>query len=135
MPTVCAHTLAMPANLPTYVAASRLRNMATPTIPTVSCGREAGHLGGHFPTTYDHGKPLCDEALVPTVHLQSVGLAPAKAAGDLVPGDVTAWNFGYRSTVSAVRKVGKVSLDVDLVSEKGETHTRRFRAHRLVAIG
>lgn len=125
----------MPANLTTtYVAASRLRGMAT-TIPTDSCGLAVGHVGNHFPATYDHGKPLCGEALVPTVHLQSYGLAPAKPAGDLAPGDVTLWNWGYRSTVSAVRKVGKVSLDVDLVSDKtGETHTRRFRAHRLVAV-
>lgn len=71
------------------------------------------------------------------VKLQGI-YTPQKAipAGDLKPGMVTIWNFGFTETIKKVEttKSGK-SVKCLIVSDKtGNEHTRTMRVDRLVAV-
>lgn len=72
-----------------------------------------------------------------SMKLQGIrGWIKAKPAGELKPGDVTMWNYGYTETVLSVTpsKTGK-TVTVEIVSDQsGMHHTRKFRADRLVAV-
>ena len=69
-----------------------------------------------------------------SIQLQSVGLVPATPAGELKPGDVTVWNFGFTETILSVVKETAKSVVLEIRSDKeGTVHTRRFLKTRLVA--
>lgn len=72
-----------------------------------------------------------------TMKLQGVsGWIKAKPAGELKPGDVTLWNYGYTETVLAVApsKTGK-TVTVEIMDDKSGNHyTRKLGAARLVAV-
>lgn len=71
------------------------------------------------------------------VKLQGI-YTPQKAipAGDLKPGMVTIWNFGYTETVKSVEhtKSGKSVKCLIISDETGNEHTRTMRVDRLVAV-
>lgn len=71
------------------------------------------------------------------VKLQGIQ-TPQKAipAGDLKPGMVTIWNFGYTETVKSVEhtKSGKSVKCLIVSDETGNEHTRTMRVDRLVAV-
>jgi len=87
----------------------------------------------------DFEKRLHDTLFGPpgTVKLQGVsGWIKAKPAGELKPGDVIMWNYGYTETVLAVTpsKTGK-TVSVDIICDgSGYRSTRKFGAARLVAV-
>lgn len=66
----------------------------------------------------------------PTVHLQSIGLVPAKPAGELVPGDRTLWNFGYVETVIEVKEASTQFIRVKVESAPTRTNPMRFQSER-----
>jgi hypothetical protein len=86
----------------------------------------------------DFDKRLQEELFGPpmSVKLQGMrGWIKAKPAGELRPGDVTLWNFGYTETILSVTpsKTGKM-VTVEIVSDQsGSHHTRKMKADRLVA--
>jgi uncharacterized protein (DUF2147 family) len=70
----------------------------------------------------------------PVIHLQGIGKAPAKTAGELEVGDILTWNYGYRYEVVAVTPCGKQSIRVTERSLKdGKEYTRTMRTSRLVS--
>lgn len=87
----------------------------------------------------DFEKRLHDALFGPpgTMKLQGVsGWIKAKPAGELKPGDVIMWNYGYTSTVLAVApsKTGK-TVTVETADDKSGNHyTRKMTASRLVAV-
>lgn len=64
--------------------------------------------------------------------------SPQKAipAGDLKPGMITVWNYGYTETVKSVEptKSGKSVKCLIVSDETGNEHTRTMRVDRLVAL-
>lgn len=71
-----------------------------------------------------------------TVKLQGMyGEQKAIRAGELKPGMVTVWNFGYKEVVKsiALTKSGK-SVKCAIICESGEELVRTMRVDRLVAI-
>lgn len=64
--------------------------------------------------------------------------SPQKAipAGDLKPGMVTVWNFGFTETIKKVEttKSGKSVKCVIISDETGTEHTRTMRVDRLVGV-
>lgn len=71
------------------------------------------------------------------VKLQGI-YSPQKAipAGDLKPGMVTIWNFGFTETIKKVEttKSGKSVKCLIVSDETGNEHTRTMRVDRLVAV-
>lgn len=71
------------------------------------------------------------------VKLQGI-YTPQKAipAGDLKPGMVTVWNFGFTETIKKVEttKSGKSVKCVIISDETGTEHTRTMRVDRLVGV-
>jgi hypothetical protein len=69
-----------------------------------------------------------------TVHLQAIGRVRAKPAEELEPGDVTAWNYGVKETITSVERVAPKTVEVVMVGKDGKEWTRRFRVGRLVGL-
>ena len=71
------------------------------------------------------------------VKLQGI-YTPQKAipAGDLKPGMVTIWNFGFTETIKKIEttKSGKSVKCLIVSDETGNEHTRTMRVDRLVAV-
>lgn len=74
---------------------------------------------------------------MPSIKLQGIH-SPQKAipAGDLKPGMVTVWNFGFTETIKKVEttKSGKSVKCVIVSDETGTEYTRTMRVDRLVAV-
>lgn len=72
-----------------------------------------------------------------SIKLQGIH-SPQKAipAGDLKPGIVTVWNFGFTETIKKVdhTKSGKSVKCLIVSDETGNEHTRTMRVDRLVAV-
>lgn len=72
-----------------------------------------------------------------SIKLQGIH-SPQKAipAGDLKPGMVTVWNFGFTETIKKVEttKSGKSVKCLIVSDETGTEHTRTMRVDRLVAV-
>ena len=71
-----------------------------------------------------------------TVKLQGMyGEQKAIRAGELKPGMVTVWNFGYKEVIKSIEttKSGK-SVKCAIICESGEELVRTMRVDRLVAI-
>lgn len=72
-----------------------------------------------------------------SIKLQGIH-SPQKAipAGDLKPGMVTVWNFGFTETIKKVEttKSGKSVKCLIVSDETGNEHTRKMRVDRLVAV-
>lgn len=68
-----------------------------------------------------------------TIQLQSIGHVPAKPAGDLNVGDVTVWNFGYTSEVTAIEDASPQFVNVTLTSTN-HVGVRRMKRTRLVGV-
>lgn len=72
-----------------------------------------------------------------SIKLQGIH-TPQKAipAGDLKPGMVTVWNFGFTETIKKVEttKSGKSVKCLIISDETGTEHTRTMRVDRLVAV-
>ena len=71
-----------------------------------------------------------------TVKLQGMyGEQKAIKAGELKPGMVTVWNFGYKEVIKSIEttKSGK-SVKCAIICESGEELVRTMRIDRLVAI-
>lgn len=72
-----------------------------------------------------------------SIKLQGIH-SPQKAipAGDLKPGMVTVWNFGFTETIKKVEttKSGKSVKCLIVSDETGNEHTRTMRVDRLVAV-
>ena len=71
-----------------------------------------------------------------TVKLQGMyGEQKAIRAGELKPGMVTVWNFGYKEVIKSIEptKSGK-SVKCAIICESGEELVRTMRIDRLVAI-
>ena len=49
---------------------------------------------------------IIDEKLK-TIHLQGIGRVDAKPATEIKIGDILIWNYGYKSTVKSVEKLGE----------------------------
>lgn len=70
------------------------------------------------------------------MRLQGVyGEQKAIKAGDLKPGMVTVWNYGYKEIIKSVEfsKTGK-TLKAIIITESGKELERKLSATRLVAI-
>lgn len=69
-----------------------------------------------------------------TTHLQGIGLHNAKPAGDIQPGDVVVWNYGYSNPVVAVEPCGKTMVKVTYgptsPAEGWTNKTNSTRRHR-----
>lgn len=72
-----------------------------------------------------------------SIKLQGIH-SPQKSipAGDLKPGMVTVWNFGFTETIKKVEhtKSGKSVKCIIVSDETGNEHTRTMRVDRLVAV-
>ena len=71
-----------------------------------------------------------------TVKLQGIySKQKAIPAGELKPGMVTVWNFGYKEVIKSVEltKSGK-SVKCSIICESGKELSRTMRIDRLVAI-
>lgn len=71
-----------------------------------------------------------------TVKLQGIyNEQKAIPAGELKPGMVTIWNFGYKEIIQSVEltKSGK-SVKCSIICESGKETSRTMRIDRLVAI-
>ena len=70
------------------------------------------------------------------IRLQGIH-SPQKAipAGDLKPGMVTVWNYGYKEVIKSVEltKSGK-SVKCVIICESGKELTKTMRIGRLVAV-
>ena len=70
------------------------------------------------------------------IKLQGI-YSPQKAipAGELKPGMVTVWNYGYKEVIKSVEltKSGK-SVKCVIICESGKELTRTMRIDRLVAV-
>lgn len=72
-----------------------------------------------------------------TVKLQGIySKQKAIPAGELKPGMVTVWNFGFTETIKKVEptKSGKSVKCIIVSDETGNEHTRTMRVDRLVAV-
>lgn len=71
---------------------------------------------------------------MPSIKLQGIH-SPQKAitAGDLKPGMVTVWNFGFTETIKKVETTKSVKC-VIVSDETGTEYTRTMRVDRLVAV-
>lgn len=70
------------------------------------------------------------------LHLQGVGLHPAKPAGELAPGDTLVWNYGHASTVVSVTEASPAFVTVTERSHRNDlVYTRRLGKARLVGYG
>lgn len=69
------------------------------------------------------------------IQLQGIGKRPAIPAGNLKPGAVVIWNYGYKSTVVSVSpsKSGKI-VNVIFTGSDGVSRPRKLGAARLVAV-
>lgn len=54
-----------------------------------------------------------------TTHLQGIGTVNAKPAAELVPGDITVWNFGYTQEVLAVEELSPKFVRLILKTSPG----------------
>lgn len=71
----------------------------------------------------------------PTVHLQGIGPQYAIPAGDLRPGDITVWNYGYTATVEGiVRETAKQVIVRIMSNGTGDFYDRRLKKTRLIAV-
>jgi len=69
-----------------------------------------------------------------TVQIQSVGRCKGKPAGQLQPGDITIWNFGYTYTFVRFAKETKAQVIAELRAPDGGIWQKRMGKDRLVAI-
>jgi len=70
---------------------------------------------------------------IPTIQLQGYGTVTARAYGDLLPGDVTIYNYGYKYHVLSVEPVGKASVRITEQNVKtGRVSTSTKRRTRLI---
>lgn len=56
--------------------------------------------------------------------LQGVGMVNAIAASEIEVGDILMWNYGYTSTVKAIRRTAK-SVVIVTVGDNGREYERR----------
>lgn len=73
---------------------------------------------------------------VPHVHLQNIGLHPAKKVSELKVGDTIVYNFAYTATVVAIAPCGKSSV---MLTTKGpevtaKEYTKRRALETYVAV-
>ena len=69
------------------------------------------------------------------MQLQGIGWVEGTPAGEIKPGAILGWNYGYTSTVLKVVKETAKSIVVESRSdESGNTYQRRFLKTRLVCI-
>jgi hypothetical protein len=59
------------------------------------------------------------------IHLQGIGSRPAVALSEIQVGDTLMWNYGTQSMVTALRAVGKNTIEVTTTSRDGETTFRK----------
>ena len=59
------------------------------------------------------GDPATPKQMTNTVQIQSVGRVAGKPAGELKPGDLTVWNFGYTHTVVRIVRETKAQVIVE----------------------
>lgn len=72
-----------------------------------------------------------------TVKLQGIYREQkAIPAGELKPGMITIWNFGYREVIKSIEpsKTGKTLKAIIISEETGKEYMRKMNATRLVAI-
>ena len=69
-----------------------------------------------------------------TVQIQAIGLCNAVRTDQLERGDVVLWNYGYTSEVISKRKVSECFFEVTFFDGGTQTHARRLRFDRLIAI-
>jgi hypothetical protein len=69
------------------------------------------------------------------IHLQGIGLCPAKPASQFKVGEVMRWNYDFHgTTITEIRQVSPQYLLFTLRSNKdGGMHERRMKGLRLVA--
>ena len=65
-----------------------------------------------------------------TVQIQSVGRVAGKPAGELKPGDMTIWNFGYKCAVARIVRETKAQVIVEF----DDGWQKRMGKTRLVAV-
>lgn len=76
-----------------------------------------------------------DRKEIGAIHLQSIGLVPAREAASLKPGDRLMFNFGHIYAVLAVREVSKCFVEIEEANEEtGEIFKQKFKKDRLVAV-
>lgn len=70
-----------------------------------------------------------------SIHLQGLGLLPAKPASELAIGDVLSWNYSPMcSEVVAIEPFGKQSLKIHEKSRSdGKVYIRLIRKSKLIA--
>ena len=64
------------------------------------------------------------------VQIQSVGRVAGKPAGELKPGDMTIWNFGYKHAVARIVRETKAQVIVEF----DDGWQKRMAKTRLVAV-
>lgn len=70
-----------------------------------------------------------------TIHLQGIGEAKAKRAGDLKPGDKLLYNGSWTEyEVLQVKQTGKSVVISERNTKTGQVFSRTRRAHTLVGI-
>lgn len=70
-----------------------------------------------------------------TIQLQSIGHIAAIEAGNLIPGDVTVWNFGAKETIISKDRETKAFVFLTIKSERsGDLYERKLKKTRLVGI-
>jgi hypothetical protein len=69
------------------------------------------------------------------IHLQGIGLLPAKPASELVVGDILSWNYSPMcSEVVAIEPFGQQSLKIHEKSRRdGKVYIRLVRKSKLIA--
>ena len=67
----------------------------------------------------------------PHIWLQSYGLAPAKQAKELKPGDIRLYNFGSTGEILSVRQ-GKKTVYIEIQEENGQIYNVKYRSERYI---
>jgi hypothetical protein len=76
-----------------------------------------------------------DQKQIGAIHLQSIGLVPAREASLLKSGDRLMYNFGYTYTVLTVKEASKFFVEIEEANdETGEIFKRKLKKDRLVAV-
>jgi len=77
-------------------------------------------------------KPILRSDGTVTTWLKGIGYATAKAAGDLKPGDVIVYHWGYRGTVLEVKEVSAKTVQVTVRLLNGPGSPKCYRKATLV---
>lgn len=70
-----------------------------------------------------------------TTHLQGIGTVNAKPAAELVPGDITMWNFGYTQEVLAVEELSPKFVRLVMKGSSDPTKTVYRRTMKTFLVG